>query len=68
MMDDSLVALLSGWKVLGAQIGTLTEEQSLDLLNYELLTKRRKNIVERLHMRHSSLRVKREREELLRTL
>lgn len=67
-MEDSMLNILRNWKTLGATVGTLTEEQSLDLLNYELLTKRRKNVVERLHMRHSGLKVKREREELLRGL
>lgn len=67
-MEDSMLNILRNWKTLGATVGTLTEEQSLDLLNYELLTKRRKNVVERLHMRYSGLKVKREREELLRGL
>ena len=67
-MEDSMLHLLSNWKTLAANVGELTEDQSLDLLNYELLTKRRQNVVERLHMRHSGLKVKREREELLRGL
>ena len=63
-MDDSLMAILRNWKTLGSAVGNLTEEQSLDLLNYELLTKRRKNTVERLHMRYSGLKVKRVCDEI----
>lgn len=67
-MDDSLLNILLNWKTFGSNVGTLTEDQALEMMNYELLTKRRKMVVERLHMRYSGLKVKREREELLRGL
>ena len=67
-MDDALVKIMSSWNILSANMHTLSEEQVFDLMNYELLTKRRRVVVERLHMRYSGLKAKREREELLRTL
>lgn len=67
-MDDSMLNILLNWKIFISSVNTLNEEQALEMMNYELLTKRRKKVVERLHMRYSGLKVKRERDELLRGL
>ncbi len=43
----------------------LREDQLRALINYELSTRRRASFLERLHMRYTKLRAKREREELM---
>jgi len=65
-MDDLILNMLINWKTVGSSISKLNEEQSLEAMNYEMLTKRRKIVVERLHMRYSGLKAKRERGELMR--
>ena len=54
------------WRSLNEQIGTMTEEELLTLLNAERAGRRRLTILERLHQRYSILRGARERKELMR--
>ncbi len=54
------------WRSLNEQIGTMTEEELLTILNAERVGARRLTILERLHQRYSILRGARERKELMR--
>ena len=54
------------WRKLNKDLGLLTEEQVLALLNEERAGARRVSILERLHQRYATLRATRERRELLR--
>lgn len=54
------------WRKLNKDLGLLTEEQVLALLNEERAGARRVSILERLHQRYTTLRATRERRELLR--
>lgn len=56
--------LLRNWYELNKGLPKLVEKDVLDLLQQEQKGKRRKDIMERLHQRYSSLRVMRERSEL----
>lgn len=55
-----LRAILANWRALVDGITSLTEEEALWCLNEELATKRRKNMVARLHGRFNRLRGERE--------
>ena len=54
------------WRSLNDRLPTLTEEEVLGLLNNERNTLKRVSILERMHQRYNTLRVARERLELLR--
>ena len=54
------------WRSLNDRLPTLTEEEVLGLLNNERHTLKRVSILERMHQRYNTLRVARERLELLR--
>ena len=54
------------WRSLNDRLPTLTEEEVLDMLNNERNTLKRVSMLERLHQRYNTLRVARERLELLR--
>ena len=54
------------WRSLNDRLPTLTEEEVLGMLNNERDTLKRVSVLERLHQRYNTLRVARERLELLR--
>ncbi len=53
------------WRSLNDRLPTLTEEEVLGMLNNERNTLKRVSVLERLHQRYNTLRVARERLELL---
>jgi len=53
------------WRKLNSDLSLKTEEQVLALLNEERATGKRVTVLERLHQRYNTLRVARERVELL---
>ncbi len=65
MSNEAILAMLSNWGKLNADIKELREDQLKSLINYEISTKARATFVERLHQRYCMLRDARERAELL---
>jgi hypothetical protein len=57
--------LKNTWRSLNDRLPTLTEEEVLGLLNNERNTLKRVSVLERMHQRYNTLRVARERLELL---
>lgn len=53
------------WRSLNDRLPTLTEDEVLSMLNNERNTLKRVSMLERLHQRYNTLRVARERLELL---
>ena len=53
------------WRSLNDRLPTLSEEEVLGLLNNERKTFQRVSVLERLHQRYNTLRVARERMEIL---
>lgn len=53
------------WRELNRQLSLLTEQEVSDMLNAELVGERRSSFIQRLHMRYNTLRVARERVELM---
>ena len=53
------------WRKLNERMATLTEDEVMDMLEYERTHDRRVKMLLRLHQRANSLRVARERIELL---
>jgi hypothetical protein len=53
------------WRKLNSDLSLKTEEQVLVMLNEERATGKRVTVLERLHQRYNTLRVARERVELL---
>ena len=56
---------MTTWRSLNAELRTLTEAQVLDMLMEERKNQRRVSVLERLHQRYNTLRVSRERIELV---
>ena len=54
------------WRKLNSNLSLKSEEEVLSLLNQERTTHKRVTVLERLHQRYNTLRVARERVELLR--
>lgn len=54
------------WRKLNSNLSLKSEEEVLILLNQERATHKRVTVLERLHQRYNTLRVARERVELLR--
>lgn len=54
------------WRSLNDRLPTLSEEEVMGMLNNERDTLKRVSVLERLHQRYNTLRVARERLELLR--
>jgi len=54
------------WRRLNSEVRTLSEAQVLELLTEERTGARRVAVLQRLHQRYNTLRVSRERIELLR--
>jgi hypothetical protein len=57
--------LKNTWRSLNDHLPTLSEEEVLGLLNNERKTFQRVSVLERLHQRYNTLRVARERMEIL---
>ena len=53
------------WRELNHTLGSKTEDEVLQMLNEERVGTRRIVVLERLHQRYNTLRVSRERVELL---
>jgi len=53
------------WRNLNSNLSLKSEEEVLDLLNQERASYKRVTVLERLHQRYNTLRVARERVELL---
>lgn len=53
------------WRSLNSQLSRMSEEDVLALLNEERVGAKRVSMLERLHQRYNTLRVARERLELL---
>ena len=53
------------WRSLNDRLPTLSEEEVLGMLNNERNTLKRVSVLERMHQRYNTLRVARERLELL---
>ena len=53
------------WRSLNSKLSRLSEEEVLSLLNEELEGAKRVSMLQRLHQRYNTLRVARERLELL---
>jgi hypothetical protein len=58
--------LKNTWRSLNDRLPTLSEEEVMGMLNNERDTLKRVSVLERLHQRYNTLRVARERLELLR--
>ena len=56
---------IKSWRQLLITLNQMTEQEVLDMLNAERQGPRRASILERLHMRYNTLRVSRERIEIL---
>jgi len=54
------------WRNLNSNLSLKSEEEVLNLLNQERASHKRVTVLERLHQRYNTLRVARERVELLR--
>jgi len=57
--------LTTTWRSLNAELRTLDEASVLAMLEHERKNQRRVSVLERLHQRYNTLRVSRERIELL---
>jgi len=57
--------LKNTWRSLNDRLPTLSEEEVLGMLNNERQLLKRVSVLERLHQRYNTLRVARERLELL---
>lgn len=64
-MNDQLLEALKNWAKLNEILPGLGEVEVKELLDYELQHDNRRTLVERLHQRYNTLRVARERGELL---
>lgn len=65
-MDEVIIStVLANWSALIGSIYKLPEDQIKMLLDHEITHNRRKRFVERLHQRYSSLRLQRERKEIM---
>jgi len=56
---------LSTWRSINHTLSSKTDEEVLQMLNDERVGQRRITILERLHQRYNTLRVARERIELM---
>jgi len=56
---------IKSWRQLLVILNQLTEQEVLEMLNAERQGPKRASILERLHMRYNTLRVSRERIEIL---
>jgi len=64
-MDAVMTMVMGNWHVLNKSLNTFSEEQVKDMLEYEMLTKRRPVIAKRLFVRYNRMRGDRELGELM---
>ena len=64
-MNDLMMNALGNWRDFNDLIGEISEAGLKEMLKYEIEHDNRKSFVERLHQRYNSMRVSREREELM---
>lgn len=64
-MDHESKQALHSWITLNNVLNQLSEDQVKSMLEYELQHENRKTFLERLHQRYNTLRVMRERKEML---
>ena len=64
-MDAIVTAAMDNWAMLNKIIGSLTEEQLVEMLENEKQQRKRMMYLERIHQRYTIVRAAREREELL---
>lgn len=57
--------VLQSWRSLNAGLYQRDEQQVKDLLDYERINEQRLSVLQRLHQRYNTLRVTRERLEIL---
>ncbi len=62
---EVVLAALESWQNLNERIKGMNEEELYSALNTEMSHDRRRQFVIRLHARHTKIKAKREREELL---
>ena len=55
----------NSWRDLTGVIMQMTEEELRQSINYEVAKRRRKSVIERLHMRYAKLHADRVRKELV---
>ena len=67
-MNEVLIAVLKDWRSMNHLMHSLRVDQVLEMLEHEKVNARRPNVLERLHARYNSLRVARERSELMGSL
>lgn len=67
MSDNEVIrSALNSWRDLNAILKDLCEDQVKQALDYEIVSPvPRRQVIERLHERYNTLRVKRERKELM---
>ena len=53
------------WRALNNQLSMMSEEEVLSLLDLEKVNEKRASVLQRLHQRYNTLRVARERLEIL---
>ena len=63
-MNEILVVALKNWRNLNNVLGTFSESQVLELLNFEMTEQKRKQFLKRLHQRYTTLRAIREWKEI----
>ncbi len=64
-MDVLTTLALTSWKTVNQMIDEFREDQIKAMLDHEVATKKRENVIERLHQRYCKLRMQRERAELM---
>jgi len=65
MREKLVIESLASWQALNERINELDEAELFSALNTEMSHDRRGHFVIRLHARHTKVRAKRERQELL---
>ena len=64
-MNDTMIKALGNWRDFNELLTTIPEADLKEMLVYEVKHENRKSFVERLHQRYNSVRIMREREELM---
>ena len=64
-MNEVLIAALHDWRTLNEKLHAFREDQVNEMLQHERQHKKRVVVLERLHQRYNSLRITRERHELM---
>jgi hypothetical protein len=64
-MNDVMTKALSNWRDFNDLLATIPEADLKEMLVYEVKHENRKSFVERLHQRYNSVRIMRERGELM---